>query len=264
MLLDFNGTKVNVNISEEKSVVSEHTGASLSALEVRTTARGQTANDGFLSLINQAKVDGVTSVDENGTVQKRWKIGNSSWSYREGEPIYRHTLELVEVEELNLSSLTLGNMTVQPYEYEESFKDGALSIEAKAVLTESQHAQLKAMQKSRDLFPVIRHGINEAPRQMRFGLCYWSQQNAEYKHQLFLVEESEEKKPDRLASAFQWMRPLRNQVADNTATIDSLLTTLINKNILTEDEVANIRKEVSEHSWDVWYEFFRVEDVDEL
>jgi hypothetical protein len=262
MLLDLNGSKVHVDIIEENSFVSKHTGASLSILKVGATIRGETANDEFLSLIKRAKDDIVVSVDENGKVQKQWKIGNTSWSYRQGSPIYQHTLELTEVEKLNLSALKLGDMTVHPYEYEETFGEEALTIEAKVSLPEAQHLQIKALQKSDDYFSVVRYGINDVPRQMRFGLCYWSQHNNEYKHQLVLVEESKE--PNTLASAFRWIRPLRKLVADNTAVIESLLATLHNKNILTEEEVNNIRKDITDRSWDIWYGFFRVENIDKM
>jgi hypothetical protein len=264
MLLDFNGSKIRVNVDEENSLVSKHTGALLGNLKVSTTIRGRSANDEFLSRLNQVKTDGVTSISEEGEVQKQWKIGNTSWNYREGSPIYQHTLELTEIEKLNLTSLTLGEITVQPYKYEETFDDDILRIQARVALLESQHLQVKAMQKDNNYFPVIRHGISEEPKQMRFGLCYWSQHNTEYKYELVLMEEGEETKSNRLASAFSWMRTLRNQVADNTAVIDSLLDTLSNKNVLTEDEVVAIRNNIAERSWDVWYGFFRVENVDEL
>lgn len=264
MLLDFKGSKVRVSIEEENSFVSKHTGASLSSLKVGTTIRGETANDVFLSLINQTKDDIVVSVDENGEVQKQWKIENTSWSYRQGSPIYQYTLELTEEEKLNLSALKLGDMTVHPYEYEETFEEEALGIEAKVSLSEAQHLQIKALQKSVDYFPVVRHGISKIHRQMRFGLCYWSQHNTEYKHKLVLVEESKSQEPSPLASAFLWTVQLRHQVADNSAVIDSLIATLHDKNILTEDEVNGIRKDIAERSWEVWYGLFRVENVDEI
>ena len=86
----------------------------------------------------------------------------------------------------------------------------------------------------------------------------------EYKHRLLLVEESEDNEPDRMASAFRWMKTMCSQVAFNVAIMDILLATLVNKKFLTEREVNDIYKAAREHSWDDLYEFYRVEDVDEL
>lgn len=232
MLIDFKGTQIPVNVEDENFTISRHSGASLSTLQVQTSVRGRPANEELLALINQAKTDDVISVDDNGKIEKQWKIGNTSWHYREGNPVYHHTLELTEVEQLNPSSFTLDDMTLQPYEYKEHFVDDILGIDAKVVLTEVQHLRVKAMQRSKDLFPVIRHGISETPIQMELGLCYWSQHDNSYKYHLSLRGQGKGEKSIALTLAFRWMRNLRNQVADNTATVDVLLGTLRNKGIL--------------------------------
>jgi len=263
MLLDFDGTHVRVHVNREDSKISKHTGSTLSIVEVQATLRGQRENQEFLLLIDSAKVESIASIDENGSALKKWKVANNSWSYQDNNPVYFHTVQLEEVEEIRLESLTMGSLDVRPYKYEERFDGDALRIEARVLLSQAEHLALKAMQKSGDPFQVIRHGINEEPKQMGFGISYWSRHNEGFKHELMLIEEKAEEVPSRLGMALQWMRPMRNQVASNKVAIDALLNTLKEKGVLTADEATHIQTEAVERMWDSQYEFFRVEDVDE-
>ena len=98
MLLDFKGTRVRVQIAKEEKYSSKHTDADLRRLEVRTTIQGEKNNEGFVELINQARTDGVTSVSEDGQVQRKWRLKNSSGSHRDNEPIFHHSIELDEID----------------------------------------------------------------------------------------------------------------------------------------------------------------------
>jgi hypothetical protein len=123
MYLDFSGFKVEARVRKESSFSSKHTGSSLRRLEVQTVVRGEHRNEEFLSLIGESKAEGVTSVDDEGKAISKWRIGNTSWSYTQGTPIYRHSLEIEEIEELNLDYLVVGGLTIHPYEYEEELSD---------------------------------------------------------------------------------------------------------------------------------------------
>jgi hypothetical protein len=262
MILDFAETKVRARVEEENSIVSKHTGATLSNLTVLVTITGEDNNEKFLSLLNKSKSEGIASVNEDGVIQKRWKIRNNSWSYTEGNPLYHHTIELTEKEEMNITDLQLGDLNVQPYEYEEDFDDEYLHIQAKVRLSETQYEQLKSMQIKHNHFSVIRHGISEIQTEMRFGLCYWSKHGGEYKAELVLVDIVADTQPNRLGSAFEWMHNLREKVADNYAAIEILLKMLQEKNLFTEEEIGTIRKECEKRSDDIAHDFFRVDDVD--
>jgi hypothetical protein len=100
---------------------------------------------------------------------------------------------------------------------------------------------------------------------MQVVLGCWSQHDTEHKLQLFLTD-GEQGQSDRnsMASAFSWARPLLTQTADNTVAIDLLLSALLRKNVLTENEVAGIRDEISQRSPEIRYGFFRVDDIDTL
>jgi hypothetical protein len=264
MHLNFSGTKVPVEVKTESSFSSKHTGSSLRRLQVETTIRGQNSNEMFLSLIAKAKTEGVTFVDEDGNPIGKWKIGNTSWSHTDGTRIYYHTLDIEEIEELSLDRLVVGELTIHPYAYEERFEQDTLRIEAKALLSEAQYAELKSMLQSSDYFQVVRHGINEQPVEMQFTLGYWSKHDEGIKHELNLYEKKVDERPDRLRAAFQWIRSMSNQVAENKVCIDALLSTLADKGVLTTEEIEQIHADAIERRWDAKDEFFRVEDLDDL
>jgi hypothetical protein len=264
MHLDFSGSIVHVEVMDESTFPSRHTGAVLKRLRVQTAIGGQHNNEQFLSLINEAKTEGVTSVDKDGDVTGKWKIGNTSWTYTQGTPTYYHTLEIEEVEELNLDYLVLGDLTIEPHAYEERFYMDHLTIDAKALLTEDQDVALRPLLEGRDYFQVVRYGINEQPIEMRFGMCYWSKHDEGIKHQLHLVAEEAEGTQGPSRQAFLWLRSVRDRAAENKGSIDALLDTLADKDVLTTEEVEQIRTDAIERHQDIVHEFFRVEDVDDL
>ena len=217
--------------------MSRHTGASLSRLIVSTVASGRVANDSLLQLLDRAKADGVVSIPEADAPPKQWKIGEHSWSHSDGESVYSHTLELTEAEVLRPTSISIEDLSIQPYGYEERFDDDRLVIEAKIAVSEQQHLQLKELLLRPDTFSVTRHGVSEKPVEMRFGLCYWSQSGTVYKHSLVLVDMTLPDKRRGLANAFQWTVTLRGRSVHSAAVLESLLDSLVRKGILTNDEV---------------------------
>jgi hypothetical protein len=264
MILIFGDLKVRVQMTNEGHITSKHTGKTLAVLQVTTTVRGKEANDNFLKLIEKAKEDNISSLDETGNLSKNWKVKNTSWSYRDGDSIYNHTLELEEVEELKLDYLDVSGLVIKPYDYQEKIDTDGISIESKAILSEEQHNQLKAMLKTGDSLSVVRYGINETPIEMHFGAANWSKYENNFKHEILLIEDTMDKSSNKLAAAFQWVRSMRNFVAEHQIIIDGLLTVLVAKNIITSEEVEKIRIDALDQSWNVRYEFFKVDDIDEM
>lgn len=264
MILKFGDFLITVWTTSESSIVSKHTGLNLIKKEVNATIEGSDLNENFLELIKNAKENSIQSVDENGNAKKTWKLKNTSWSYRDGETIYRHTIILEEVEELKLDYLDIDGFIVTPYVYQEDFEYEEMKIDSKAVLSEVEHNKLRTMMKNHDSFLVTRFGINETPIKMHFGLSYWSKHEDKYKHKIFLIEDQEGKTSNNLTSAFQWIHKMRSFVIENKTTINALLEVLVAKKILTSEDIENIRKEAIEHTSDVHFEFFKVNDIDEM
>ena len=263
MFLDFKGTRVRVQIAKEEKYSSKHTDADLSRLEVRATIQGENNNEDFVELINQARTDGVTSVSEDGQVQTKWTLKNSSWSYQHNESVFHHTIELDEDEELHISSLSLAGLTLPPYKYEETFEDNNLVIRASVKLSEAQHAAVKELHKSGDTVNVIRHGISEDPKGMCVIIRYWSRHADEVKLDLLIFEEADQPKPNPVATAFRWVRAVRDKVADNSVAIDALTDALHKKGVLSDEDISQIQRNVADKAGDVIDELFRVDDIDE-
>ena len=155
------------------------------------------------------------------------------------------------------SSLQIGDLTVEPYEYREDSKGGALVIMAKAVLTDKQHDQLMEMQQTKDFVPVTRQGVDEEPKGMIFGMTLWSEHDTDYKHELILAE-LKPKPP--VTEIWKNIYPV---VAENKAAINSLLEMLQRKEILSAANVLEINKNINERLNKTLYELWHVKDIDE-
>jgi hypothetical protein len=265
MILDFNGLKVRVQIEGEETKASKHTGLNITCLQVVTRIRGREVNEQFLERIGEAKTNFVSSVDEKGNIQKKWMIGNTSWSYQDGTPLYTHSIELEEVEDLRLERLEIGELVVRPYDYHETFEMDKLTIELKVSLSEDDHNLLVSMQKADGNYPVIRHGINDTPLHMRLSLPdYWSKHDNGFKHILTLDEVVEREESTSRSTVFLFLRSVLNSVAEQQLILDELLKELVARNTISAEDVARIRSMAHENIWEAKREFFRVNDIDEL
>jgi hypothetical protein len=167
-------------------------------------------------------------------------------------------------EELKITSLKIGKLKVQPYEYEETIEEDALIIKAKVKLSEAIHSELKSQQKSNNYFSVIRQGINEEPKKMRFGIGHWSKNKDIFKHEIVLIHERAEARVNPFKGIFQNIGQVQREVANTKAALDSLMNTLLEKNILSKTEVDIMNNDRLEQSWDIFYDFFKVDDIDTL
>ena len=265
--LDFAGKEVPANLKDESTFRSKHTGAELKSIKVDIVAEDQEAHERLLKSIERAKKVGINSTDGKGTVLNRWKVKNTSYSYTTGVPgsKYYHSLELEEMEELKVSSLALGGLSLQPYSYEEKFDGDALIIKARVLLSEKQYAELKELMKGERYFPVIRHGISDEPREMRFGTMRWSKHEDSIKHELLLVERSYDEAKERFSGLFEpEMSRMQHMIADHVEILEELFTTLINKGLLEVEEASDIRARAAQRIWERKKELYRVDDIDKF
>jgi hypothetical protein len=167
-------------------------------------------------------------------VLRQWKIKNGSYSSTGNASIsdYHHSIELEEVETLNLTSLNIRDLVISPYSYNETFDGDALIIEAKVVLSESQYTQLKDIMKVVGYFPVVRHGIDERPRDMRFGQMRWSKLDNGVKHELIIVEKNYDTKKEQFDLFNPEMYSMQDMIAENKETIEALIDVLLSKGLL--------------------------------
>lgn len=259
--LDSGGEELACEVKYETTFTSRHTGNELKSIKVDVIIKTQQTHEILLISIKKGSIN---STDGNGTILNRWKVKNTSFSYTDtrNSPYY-HSLELEEIEELEVSSLALGGFSVQPYLYEERFDGDALIIEANVLLSDKQYMELKELMKGSRYFPVIRHGISNESKEMRFGLMRWSKHDEGIKHELLLVEKSYDEANKRFGGLYEpQMSNIQHMVAECTELLDELLTTLVNKSLLSKEEEDNIRIKAATRIWERKRELFLVDDID--
>jgi hypothetical protein len=202
MILDFGEIRIGVSVMSSSTRQSPHTGAMLEKLEAETSIEGEAVFNQLSGLLSKPISENIPSIDQTGKIIKRWKIILKQSSYQTGNPIYHFSLELEEVEELKLISLVIGDLEFHPYFYKEEFHDGRLAIEAKVLISEEQHDQLKPLYLTHDDLMVIRHGINDTPQAMDLNFPFWSRQEPNFKHVLSLSEPLIDKEWPILSQAF--------------------------------------------------------------
>ena len=266
LYLDFEGIEMLVDLENESTFSSKHTGAELKRIEVNVVAQNRQEHERLLEIIQRARKDGINSTNGQGNVLNKWKVRNTSSSYTAGGPDsrYYHSLELEEMEDRRLDSLFVGGLSFQPYSYDEKFDGDALIIKAKVLLSETQYVELKQLVQGELYFPVVRQGISDEPREMRFGGTRWSKHEHGTKHELLLVEKSYDEAEGRSSGLFEpEMTHMQHMIAGHVEILEELFTTLINKGIFGAEEADDIRARAAERVWDRKRELFRVEDIDE-
>jgi hypothetical protein len=173
---------------------------------------------------------------------KKWKITEPSYSYQDGSPIARFNWKLREVEDWHVTQLLLDGWGLTPYKYHEEFDGDALIAQARVELTADEYEKLFAMPK---YFPVVRKGIDDEPREMRFGQTLWSQSGDKYRVELYLVEKKHDEK-DHGHGLFepQFSNDAR-RIAYSAILLDRLIHSLVTKGIMSDEESRTL-KDVSD------------------
>lgn len=263
--LDFEGREIAVSLKNESRVHSRHTGTELRHIEVSLAVNNQQEHEKITDIIRSARENGIQSTDGQGRVLDKWIVKNNSYSYTGGstDSRYFHSIELEEMENLNVDSLVLGKLELQPYSYEEKFNGDALIIQAKVLLSKIQYANLKELMLGELYFPVIRHGLSEEPCEMRFGQTLWSKHKDGIKHELHLIDRIYDETNPRFRGLFNpEMSNMQKIIAGNTEIIEELIARMAHKGLLEVKELDDIRAKASERIWDREREFYRLEDID--
>ncbi len=257
-----------VELEEESTFRSKHTGSELKRVKICLIAQTLQAHRLLLLKIKRAEHEGIGSTDEEGNITGRWKIVHSSFCSLgdEHNPEYYHELQLDEAEELKLELLSLNGITLYPYYYEEEFDCDDLSIKSRVMVSPEQDAHLRMLMKENGYFQVVRIGINEVPREMRFSnTILWSRHGNKFKYEIILVDRSYDERDRPLARLFQpQMSRMQSAVASQAEMVEAMLETLVTRKYLTEGDVAEMRKKAAERLWDRKREFFEVKDIDEF
>ena len=260
------GKETAAEIAEETTFQSKHSGLELRFIKAKLVAKEEAAHKKLIEILQLGKEQGIDYTDGKGNILGKLKVKNNSYSYSEGSYVsdYIHNIELEEMEELEVTSLIVGGLDLQPYSYAERFDENALIIEAKVMLSESQYSDLKGIMKNMPYFPVVRQGINEEPREMRFGLTRWSEHKEGIKHELLLIDKSYDDIKKGYKGLFDpEMSRMQDLIAEDAEILRELISTLTNKDTLSIEEGDHIQTRALERVWDRKRDFYRMKDIDE-
>jgi len=184
----------------------------------------------------------------------------------EHNPEYCHEILIEEVEDLEIESLSINDLVLHPYFYEEEFDCEDLSIKSRVMVSPEQDAILRLLMKDDEYFQVLRRGINDEPREMRFSnTILWSRHGNRFKYEIILVDRSYDERDRPLVRLFQpQMSRMQSAIAAQAEMVEAILETLVMRKYLTEGNVAEMRKKAAERIWDRKREFYEVRDIDEF
>lgn len=178
---------------------------------------------------------------------------------------YSYSVVLREVEKFELTSLEFNGLVFHPLRYREEFKANALYAHALVkVSSGDERNQIRELIETGARLSVIRHGINEEPIQMRFGMCGWTDDGEDYKYELYLVDlkHDEGQGPRHIVSIERQNR--HDWLAFQIGLTEKLCDALVQKALLTQEEVDALKDDTLREIRTYRHLFTRVGDVEEL
>jgi hypothetical protein len=266
MHLRVNGRDIPVRFEATDSEESAHTHKQL-----RTgTATFQVADPDLqmatLDTVSRASQgDPLVGVMEDGSTTE-FSVRGSSYSSRGNGSPWAHSVDLREAERLMPDALLVDSLELKPYRYEERSEEPGIVITCFIEVDRSEADRVTGKLRQHQTtayFPVVRKGLEDSPREMRFGRgCLWSEHGATTKFELILVEKAFDEANKPLPDIYPEIRGVMRQVARNTAFLDLLAADLVANGQLTKDRLLAIRQGVDTEEWDRVWALHRLNDVD--
>jgi hypothetical protein len=261
LFIDLEGRRFPVLIRRRSTSPSVHTGRSLTELHAWAVTSDPAIHLWLAEALKKAVETPVRLSSEAEEHLGRWTLSWNAYGEVGGE--HRYTLILRECEELDLEALVVDGIELHPYEYREEPTNGGLTIFAKLVGSEEDVHELRRVLRGRESVPVVRRGIEDAPREMRLGVGEWTEHEDRMKYRIVLLEAGVD---DASHPELVRIRRENNRAAlgfyMNFA--ERLVGLLVDKGVLTEKEVEAAREAASFEPVAVGNDFWRVvSDIDD-
>jgi hypothetical protein len=145
------------------------------------------------------------------------------------------------MEDLQATQLVIDGWALTPYKYKEEIDDEALIVQARVQLSAEEYKRLFELP---TYFSVVRKGIDDEPREMRFGQCLWSESDDKYKIQLYLVEKRLDDSKRGLGHSFLEPQSSNDagRIVRSAILLDRLIDSLIHKGVLSAEESEKLRQ----------------------
>ncbi len=148
--------------------------------------------------------------------------------------------------EPTLQRVTIGDLTLQPYFYEESSEDGAVLVRMKAAITADEQDRLFAMRKPKpgQFLDVV--GPDGVTKSLRLGRLLWSRDGEQLRQEINLVDKAWDAGTEEHSSwMLDVMEPFRTraeeQLALQVARLARLVDALVDAGALTAEQATAAR-----------------------
>ncbi len=265
------GNWVTHAVEQQSTAISLQTGRELLVGCVRFDVRGRAANDEVRRALGAA-ASGTEHVRGRWREQDReFQVGEWSYSTTAATTdVASFSVQLKEAENVKADRLTIGDLELRPYAYKERLEDGGIGIDCRVELDADASKRLEDVLEAKregQYFSVVRHGVEDAPRDMRFGQCTWSRSGEKVKHRLTLVERAMDEREPKPAIGGLFQPMLANavrRVALAEGFNAALLDELIAGGAINQQAAERIRKRAQDDYWRNLRALFEERDVDEF
>lgn len=241
---------------------SPHTGRPLRQAEAQIEVAADVMAD------FQAAVDDSSATDDDGNA---WRGRIASQSYSNDDGPHWVSMEWEETEDLHPDVVSFEGLNLRPLAYEEeSDSDGVVTITLQAALSADETTRLREVEAGaifdgRTYWSVVRTGISDEPRMMRFGKVTWSlAEDGGTVYSVVLVDEAYDANPSGLRGFSEpELTNTMRAVAITVGRLDRLLDALERGDQLSLSAVRAIREGTGADWRDKYHQFFQVEDASE-
>lgn len=251
---------IPVKITHSDVFISPHSGRELRQIEGTVQNSSEELHDWFMQVLKQQAIEGILLPDTPVEQARWWNVKLRQWTQSGSR--YSYTVEIREIEPLDIQELIVDQVHLQPYRYKEDAQDG-LRIDVKVELSKDDNEQFLKIWANGGYFSVIRRGIQDEPREMRFGSVYWSEHVEKFKYDFVLVERTTADEAPR----HPWDLPGANArvyLAFEIALRRNLFDLLLKKGIISDEEIIVLKEKAKIEADKIEMEFHRVSDVDLL
>lgn len=270
MILKLDDKKIEIKEEYIKTVNSKSTGDELNTYRFKIRVAGKEKFEDFKSKMKLFKEKAILQVDDNDKVLAMYNVG--TWSYRyfnefdSEDTNYLCDVEILQIEDLKTDILIIEGIENEVLKYKEEYDnhDNAIIIHAIIKNTEEQREIINKAIENKKYFSVIRPGISDKTLEMRFGKTIWSKHEDYIKRSIVLVEKqfddnSTMKKP------LLWpeLDNIMSILAKDTVYIEKLEEILKNNNLITKDNIIEMKAKVEEEYKRIYREYFLVKDAEE-
>ncbi len=270
MILQFDDKKIEVKEEYIKTVVSKSTGNELNAYRFKIRVAGKEKFEDFKNKMNMYKEECISQIDDNGNILAKYNVG--TWSYRyyneydSEDTNYLCDVEIIQREELKTDILIIEGIENEVLKYKEEYDNYNKAIVIRAIIknTEEQRKKINKAIGENKYFKVVRPGINNEILEMRFGKTIWSKHEDYIKRSITLVEKKYDEN-EKIKRPLLWpeLNNMMGIIAKNTVYIEKLEKILKENNIITNENIEEIKVQVEKEYKKIYRQFYLVDDAEE-